>query len=378
MTADRSDTGFYFGNAGKRECVIRFLTGAAQRSEPAMLLLHSDEDMTWLYENPDFVKSWAALLLAIVKKGGKIVIVHTVKRTIGEMMEAIQKWSPLYSTGAIESYYCPKVRDDIYHRTLFVARGYAAILAHSSGGSKKSRLNVMIHDVQAVNALEEEFFDYLKLCRPLMKVFTAKNYEQIIPIHAKFGSAKSKLALFHAAPSWLAMPHEVAESIAKRPGCENFRDKMTEARTFLSLRMELGSPVTDILCLPDPQAVKDEMVPMPLTDFLHIPPIFYTAEEFILHIESAIKRMKESENYTVVLLRDTERKSAIPPRNFSLIACEDVGVMLYSAQAPTTVFYTREQEMTASFCEYLGRIEKSAVSRDETVATLQDYIDRCR
>ena len=91
----------------------RFLAEAYEAETPVTLLLHSDESKEWLYEDPDFVKDWSKLLMGIVEKGGKIKIVHTLRRNIEEMMEVIRKWVPIYMTGRIETYYCPRIRDNI-------------------------------------------------------------------------------------------------------------------------------------------------------------------------------------------------------------------------------------------------------------------------
>lgn len=109
----REEVEFFYGNAGRRQGVERFLAEAYEAETPVTLLLHSDESMEWLYEDPDFVKDWSKLLMGIAEKGGKIKIVHTLRRNIEEMMEAIRKWVPIYMTGRIETYYCPRIRDNI-------------------------------------------------------------------------------------------------------------------------------------------------------------------------------------------------------------------------------------------------------------------------
>ena len=78
ISARENTTKYYPGNEGKRQCVLRFLADVAAAEEPVTLLLHSEENMEWLYENPEFAKQWGKLLIAVLKKGCRIVIVHTI------------------------------------------------------------------------------------------------------------------------------------------------------------------------------------------------------------------------------------------------------------------------------------------------------------
>ena len=378
-SSPKSETEYFFGNAGKRECVLRFLTELAALNEPPRLLLHSDEDMLWLYEDPNFVKSWAILLKTILQKGSRIVIVHTVQRTLEEMLEAIAKWLPLYATGRIEPYYCPRLRDNIFKRTLFIGSGKAAIFSHTMEKTGKNRLNVLLHDTRVVEALEKEFHDFLAMCRPLMKIYNSSNFAQITKVLTRFPSAKSRTLQFHETPSWLSMPEAVAKSLARHPGCELFYDYMVGYRNLLFLKDgKQAGPVTDIISLPDISTVKDGLAPIPLADVFGLPALCYTGEEFRQHLAAALHRFKTSSDYTVALHSpDTAHPASrdLSPRTFSVIANETAGVILYRSYTPSTLFYMQEQNMTISFCEYLEHFEKAADSREVTMEKLQRYLD---
>ena len=372
-------TGFYFGNGGKRECVIRFLTELTALNEPVKLLLHSEEDMLWMYENRDFVRNWAILLKTILQNGGRIVIVHTVHRTLREMLEAIAKWSPLYATGLIESYYCPRLRDNIFKRTLFIASGKAAILGHTTGEAGKNRLNMLLHDLRAVNALEKEFYDFLSMCRPLMKIYNASNFSQIASFLSRFPAAESRTIQFHVTPSWHSMPEDVAESLSRHPGCDLFYDYMKSYRNLLFMQEgRQANPVTDIFSLPDMAAVKSGSVPVPLADVFGLPALCYTGEEYRQHLTAALHRFKTSDDYDIILLSPDSASPAsgsLSLQSFSVVANAVAGVILYRSSAPSTLFCTREQDLTVSFCEFLERLERDAEPREVIIGKLQQYLD---
>ncbi|MBE6725269.1 MAG: hypothetical protein E7576_08795 [Ruminococcaceae bacterium] len=160
----------FYGNSGKRSCVARFLSELVKSGQPYRLLLCSDEDMTWLYEDPAFVRTWNALLSGLIGNGSRIRIIHTVSRDLTEMWEAVRKWLPLYMTGAIEPYYYPRLQDGILRRSIFIAEGTSAVTAHSTRGQGDGALNCLVNDRGAVDALTDEFEAYLRLCRPLMRI----------------------------------------------------------------------------------------------------------------------------------------------------------------------------------------------------------------
>ena len=374
-------TKYYPGNEGKRQCVLRFLVDVAAANEPVTLLLHSEENMEWLYENPEFARQWGVLLVTILKKGCKIIIVHTINRSFEEMVEAVAKWAPLYAVGNIEPWYTARLRDNVFQRTLFIARGRSAILGHSTGYPGVNRLNILVTDPLAVDALEQEFNDFLAMCQPLMQVFTPANFLQIVPVLGMFRKAKGGLMQFHITPSLVTLPDNVAESLSRRPGCNQFSEFLDNHKRWLFMHSSDTVSITDIICLPEIQTVLDGLVPVPLSVMFGLPPLFYTAEEYLQILTGALRWMKTSKSYQVVVIPpgaiDPVSGRTVSP-TFSIVNSQQAGVLLYSTRSPSAVFYTREQLMTSSFREYLNRFVNNAASREESAERLQQYIDKLK
>ena len=143
----------FYGNAGKRKAVEAFLTSAIAGGGCYKLLLYSDESMSWLTEDVQFAYQWLQLILTFIRSGGKIEIIHTVRRDIGEMLDAVEKWMPIYMTGAMTSFYNPKLRDSILRRTLFLAVPNEPTQAcdAQAGGAQTS--NALAGGTQASNPL---------------------------------------------------------------------------------------------------------------------------------------------------------------------------------------------------------------------------------
>ena len=77
----------FYGNKGKRAAVELFLSRLCATGRSHTLLLYSDEDMSWLYEDAAFRSRWAALLVRILTLGGSIKMIHTVSRNATDSFE---------------------------------------------------------------------------------------------------------------------------------------------------------------------------------------------------------------------------------------------------------------------------------------------------
>jgi len=182
----------YKGNAGKREGVIRFLTAVIKSKKPCTLLLYSDESMDWMLEDPAFTDKWAMLLVETIRSGHHINIVHTVTRSNQELMAAIDRWMPLYATGAITPYYYPNYQESLFRRTMFIAPGIAALTSSALADTTSSE-QLYYNDQQMISNLACEFEAYLKHCRPLMRFFKEENREAFTALYDEFEVQKGDM-----------------------------------------------------------------------------------------------------------------------------------------------------------------------------------------
>lgn len=327
------DPAFFYGNPGKREAVIRFLTDLCADGEAHTLYLVSDEAMDWLHEDRIFEGQWAALLTRFLANGGMITIIHTIDRNLGEMLEALREWIPLYLTGRILPYYCPRLRDGICRRSLFVAPGRAALTANSIEGQTNGMLNLYTRDPQAVAACEEEFTRYLALCRPLMEIYSAERSADLIAQMCRVISGPGPLVSAGPFP----LPAASLCSSAERPLHQALADRLAE-----------GGQITELLHLPDPRAVHTGTLPLPLGDLFGTQdPACYPAF-FQTRVSAALTRLKTVPGYRAVF---TDRI----PATVSVLARNREVVMVFPSAPPTTVFVLTESRMVSALWDYLDR-----------------------
>jgi hypothetical protein len=164
-----SEAAFYFGNEGKRQAVMSFLA-ELERSPAGTMLIYSDEDMTWLYEDARFGPCLRTELAKLLAAGWRIRIIHSLGRDRTEMWEGVKQWLPMYLLGNFEPFYSPRLRDSLTTRSLFVAEGCCAMLASTVKGQNGEGLCMIIKDPGAISAAAREFGAYLAQCRPLMDI----------------------------------------------------------------------------------------------------------------------------------------------------------------------------------------------------------------
>ena len=370
---EKSPVRFFYGNEGKRQAVKAFLSALLLlRVSPPPLFLFSDEAMLWLYERDGFAREWAELLVAYIRKGGRIKIVHTIKRDIGEMMEAVRKWTPLYATGAIESYYCPRIRDYIFRRSLFIAAGHSAIVSASIESRTEDMVNLLIAEPQAVAALEKEFVNYLSLCRPLFSIFTPKNFDTFLQPIGRLMRKDGGLIVHQPFPLWGVMPRTLAQKISRRADCPAFAKACENAHRRLLELLAAGQTVTEILRLPPPDEVRQNGVALPLTDFLAMQRIILTAEEAADLISTAASFMEKRNGYRIVLEKGGEAFT------MSGMSKENDGTLLFSSQPPSVAFYAETPDISESYYEYLKRLASSGEKKPVVLKKLRRYEEALR
>ncbi len=369
---DRS-TSIYYGVEGKPEAVVHFLSAVAALGKPITLLLFSDEPTDWMTSDPVFTAKWASLMFAVLAKGNRIRIVHTVSRDLDEMLNAISQWMPLYMTGLIEPYYYPRKRDGIFKRTLFIAPGTAAVLSTSVGGMCAEAANFLIRDARAILAIEQEHHSYLNLCSPLMRIMTADAQDAYLNTLREFENELADTLLKTESLSLLTMPEAVVASIGGRVG--RLRDDFFayhQSRTSLFLKNIRKKSYTEIIHLPDPQAVRDGRTVVAFSDILHGGTVYYTTGEFILHLENIVSMLKKYENIHVCLV------SGETDTRYMVYAKRDVGVIVAKTSSPPIILAINEKNMTAAFWDYLthmaGDKAYSSPNNRKIAKTLSDYI----
>ncbi len=355
----------YYGNQGKRESVRRFLSSLLSTKKTYRLCLFSDEDMSWLTENPEFARDWAIMLMQLMKSGSSIQIIHTISRDLSELMEAIRKWIPLYSTGAIEPYYCPRLRDGIYRRSIFVAKGHSALVSTSVENHTEDMANFLIKNSSVVSALEKEFDNYFALCKPLMRMYTPASGDNFFDAIKRIDMQSGQYYMSQPAPSLWTTPEETVDEFVNRTGNYALGIKFKHIHDHLIGILQKGGKVTELLYLPPANSIKSYDAMIPMSDMLGDSSLKYNYKMYLAHLKAMQALTEEYPNYEVLLTESV-------PTTMLLLSHSEFDTIIASANAPTVAFVISHQQFSYAFYEYLERAERENFKKKNL--TLADYI----
>lgn len=161
----------FTGNKERRQAVLYFLEEVIKEDTPQSLMLISQEEMSWLLEDLDFLNKWKNKLREILNMGHKINIIHWVDRSTHSLEDIIGQWLPLYLTGNIKSWYLPKYSESLIKSTLFLFRN-KIVLVGMEGVNPESRYTTLIKDPLSLSHYQWIFDNVLSKCYPLVNVFS--------------------------------------------------------------------------------------------------------------------------------------------------------------------------------------------------------------
>ena len=96
--AHAEDEEKYVGIDGFRVAVTRFLAEMIGNGDRE-LLLYSDQAMDWM--DGEYRKILTALMAELIRRDVRISVIHTVNRSLAELVSAVEWWMPLYLSGKI-------------------------------------------------------------------------------------------------------------------------------------------------------------------------------------------------------------------------------------------------------------------------------------
>ena len=366
----------YYGVEGKRRAAEYFLAEVAMGEKPQTLLLLSDEETSWMTADPEYARRWAELMIRVLAKGNKIKIIHTISRDLDEMLSAISQWMPLYMSGAIEPYFYPKKRDGVFKRTLFIAPETAAVVSNSVGDQVSSAANVLYRTPAAVASFAEEFLQYLRLCRPLMRIFTARDRDACYNTLVEFELGQADTLIKTESLSLPTMPENLLAPIVERSGIDASNHvSIHAARRGCFLESLQSNQVTELIQLPDMEMLKSGGVKVSMSDMLDGGAVFYTPAEYAVHLEQVIALLASYENYRVVLIDRAEDR-------FTVYAREELGVIVAKTSQPPVVLAISESNMVAAFWDFLksmaGETAWTAADKGAAIRQLEDYVQKLR
>lgn len=338
----------YYGNQGKREAITRLLTEAID-IEPTTIYIFSDEAISWLTEDISFYFSWSKLLEQLLKKGHKIRILHTVYKSLNEILNAIEKWLPLYLSGSLEPYYYPKLQDGLFRHSIFIVGDQAALSSTSLVGKTDSCLNYYHTNKDNIKNLRESFDSLQEMCLPLMSIYTDTNRDKYFDNVLDFYKICNDTYNYNQTISTVTMPMELIGYIHEKAGCS--RDNAVE---FHKKRIEffkdciMKNKYTEIFSLPDVNDINNGSVFFELTYYFPNGPYAYTKDQFRLHLLNVISMLETYENYHIILLDEKIFK------DIRIMVKKNYGSVISKLRPRPVAFKFYHEGLSEAIFEYLA------------------------
>lgn len=213
----------FSGNDGRREAVLFFLDEILKQSNPQNLLLISQEDMSWILEDPGFLLQWKERLASILLKGNTINIIHWVDRSTGSLRDILSQWLPLYLTGNIKSWYFPRYSEPLIKSTLFLAENTMAIVG-MEGKSCAERYTTLLRDAFSLKHYQGIFESIKEKCTPLVHVFTfPKDNNVFIKKVEEANNNTGDYISFSNFPGFFTMPKDMFIELLDKNNIEDKR-----------------------------------------------------------------------------------------------------------------------------------------------------------
>ena len=364
----------HYGIEGKRRAVVLFLSEVALRDKPQTLLLHSSEEMSWMVGDPVFTQKWVALMFAVLSKGNRIKIIHTIDRGIDEMLDSIASWMPVYMTGLIEPYYYQKKRDNIFKQTMFIAPETAAVISHSVNDKTENAPNTLYRDTAVVAAYVEEYNEFLSMCRPLLQIFTGRDTGAFLHMLNEFEKGEVDAIEKTTSLSSLTMPKALLIKFLENAG-DDEAQKILDVHNFRVgnfKKLLKTRRYTEIISLPDIQKLINGEVKADMSVLMKGGIDSYTPQNYIKHLQSIIALLKANINYHIHIATG-------PLDSRYIVYCRDnVGVIVAKTSQPPIALASSESQLIAAFWDFLkhtiGNREYDHPNNEKVIERLQEYI----
>ncbi len=340
---------YYYGVDGKREAALLLLDYILKQKKPTTLYLNSEENMSWMQDDKQFIKLWEEKFTRVIAAGNRVIIIHNTNRNINEMIYGAAKWASIYMNGIVESYYYPGIRDNILQRTIFIAENLVALSSLSINYSTNDMLNQVITDKTAIKALKKEFHNFLSLCKPLAISINKSNLKVLLNIYnTKIKNRHLTLQSISPLPSILTMSTSLAKKLQEKMPNSNILNLQKKAKKIF-INIIQHSKYTELIQSPT-IALGDDFKEdnVLFADFLGITGIRYSQDELMEHYHNIEQLSKTYPNYQVLY---TKQKL----KNQMLFSLDNEGFILARPTGKNIMSIFMQDNIINSYNNYISK-----------------------
>jgi len=331
-----------FGLGGKRSAVKILFQKVLESNSHQTIHIYTDEN--FIESSPQFSSEWFALLHKMIYAGHKIKLIHFFE-SLRNILETLQKWLPLYSTGAVESRYYPKTRDSICKRTLIIAPASGVVVSSSIGNSIENASNFIFQEQNTIASYLDEFNELLNCCLPFATVYTRNNHKALLcNVEELERTAGNTIVRLDNLPT-ITLPAEIAWKITETlPYEEREHIATLQHRRVANFEQYLKkSKYTVMMPIPD---VSKLDLKISCSEIFCDAGFIYTKSDYIAHLSKIIDLMRTYENFNIIPVPKSLNGSI-------LLSRENKGVMFVKNDYPSMAVNISDDVLANSFTHAL-------------------------
>ncbi len=296
----------YLGNTGRRDAVIEFLIKAIAMNNPRKIYLISNEEMSWMSEDKEFLNKWSSLLSQCIGLGYELYIVHTIKRSMNELYNAFIQWVPFYMTGRVNAYYLTGGTSNQRIQTLFIIEDLLLCEGNINKRGISERYTSLTNDMYTIQTRQKDYQILLESGTKLNNNYNVTLMPTIMKSIVAAGKNKED-SLFKAEELFMStMERSLLVEILKENEVNSeltgfaleFYDKLS-GNFAQNVPLFMNRHIYNLDKLKD-QAESDRFKSV-LLSIVTGKEIFIKRHQYIRHIRSTVERLRFNNNFEIGL-----------------------------------------------------------------------------
>ena len=368
-------TQFFYGNEGKREATRQIIHIARQLQQATSVYFISDVNLEWLFEDYQFMNEFSSALTCIFKEGITLYHIMPSLNFMNRYVESLRYWLPIYASGQAKVYYYPRLRDNLYRRSLIIIPGHCAQVT-TSIGDETDLITVNSTDPRLVDAYTTQFQQELALCRPALT--SHQDPSEFITCFRELLEDNSPVIHKVCKPSPYTLPRAVLDAYINTAVDSVWKKTLEMDRDDAALfeKKIARTGFIEICPLATAEDIRAGKI-LFATDYkIQDNHPVYTPETYALHLQHILDLMDKYDNYHFIPMKPTERQ------DYNLFASESGLTLLVSNKPPAFMLEVRRPELSHACHEYLMRmadlIGYTGIQRAKTRMQIIELIQELR
>lgn len=335
----------YYGIEEMKQGELDFFKTTVLSKSMGDVFMCSDMPMADMAEDLDFGKKWMFGIAMMMKKGLHINIIHNIDRPFGEMMLGLESWMPIYMTGQVSPFYLRGKHNGVYCHFNYVS-GKAALSGECIQGHHDSGRYCLTKNREEVAYFSKKAKHLLSKARPLMEVYRSeseKQYSMFVNTDASAPGSRhnilSSLPLYTTNDELL---EHLLDSNDVTAGDRAVICAFAQKQKELVENILRESTVTDDVPLLTEAEFAEHPMVMSLSDIFYEKELYYSYEEYLMHLEACRDFAEKHEAYR---LNEHEDHAF---RNIQIRIHEGSWAMVSKNKAPAVHFVIRHPKLLAA------------------------------